>query len=117
MSNKSQTLIRKRAEFDLFTHILESGEAAGHLYEIAEALGVARETLSEWQKDPRVIEAKTRGIRLALQEMQKAGGSDWKMWKDKLSLYGLSAVQKSDFTSGGEKLEALVIIKAENETA
>lgn len=93
----------KATEFNLFLEFMESG-AVEYLYQVAEIIGVDAGTISDWKKLPQVQEAQARGIKRTMAEMEKAGKRDWRMWESKLKMLGISGVQKTDITSGGEKI-------------
>ena len=101
----------KATEFNLFLELIEKGPVE-HLGQIAEVLGVDPNTVSEWNKRPEVIEAKAKGINRTLQEMEKAGKRDWRMWEAKAKMLGLSAPTRADITSGGAPLAGLTITKS-----
>jgi hypothetical protein len=93
----------KHTEFDLFMEILKGGGAI-HLGKIAEVLGVCPETLSEWRKDPRVIEAQSKAILKAYKAMKKVGAKDWRMWDKVLDRAGLVVQTRTDVTTNGKDL-------------
>ena len=108
VSKVKKIVPRKSQEFDLFLYILEQGQGM-HLGQIAEALGVVPETLSEWRKDPRSIQAQAVGVIESLNKMKSVGAEDWRMWKDKLALSGITEVKRTDLTSLGEKIEIPIL--------
>ena len=120
----AEPIIRKDEEFEEFIKILEGDKdsteggipVVAHWVEIAEALGVDKDTITRWKKHPRAVEARKKGIREALYKMQYAGSKDWKMWESKLKMLGISPVDKSDITSDGEKIEGVIIYKPEKNT-
>lgn len=101
-----KTTPKKVNEFNMFLEILEKGQAV-HLGQIAQALGVGPETLTDWKKDPRAIEAQTKGVLAALEKMEKVGTDDWRMWQAKLAMAGIQAIQKTDITTQGDKIGGL----------
>jgi hypothetical protein len=96
----------KQQEFEAFISILESGSVS-FWQEIAEALGVCKDTITDWQKLPQAIEAKQKGINKCLAEMEKAGEKDWRMWHERLKLLKMVSVDKTDLTSGGQRIGEL----------
>jgi hypothetical protein len=78
-------VIRKQTEFEAFVKTLETG-ARAHWSDIAEALGISRDTIMAWRRDPRAIAVTRDGISKALVRMQKSGRSDWRMWHEKLKM-------------------------------
>ena len=101
---KNYPNIRKKAEFEEFIKILE-GNIVDHWINIADAIGVDKDTITEWKKHPRAKEAIQNGVKRALEGMEKAGDKDWRMWESKLKMLGVSPLEKKDITSGGEKIE------------
>ena len=95
MKKTSETpKIRKIEEFEAFIKFLEEGSDA-HWVEIAEAIGVDKDTITEWKKQPRAVEARTQGINNAIKEMQNVGRRDWRMWESKLKMLGIIPKDKS----------------------
>lgn len=101
---KTIKTIYKKTEFKEFIKTLEEGSIE-HWVEIARALGVDQNTITSWKELPEAQEARRKGIRRALEEMEKVGRRDWKMWKDKLALLDVQSIDKKDVTSAGEKLD------------
>ena len=95
--------IRKVKEFKAFIKTIE-GDTVEHWVNIAQALNINKDTITEWKKLPEAQEAIQKGIDRALEGMQRAGGKDWRMWESKIKLLGINPIQKLDVTSGGEKL-------------
>lgn len=83
----------KKNEFKKFIKTIEDGQA-GHWVDIAEALGVDKNTISEWKKTPEAQEAILKGIDHALACMQQAGARDWRMWEAKLKMLGINPASK-----------------------
>ena len=99
--------IRKKEEFEAFIGTLEEGSIS-HWSDIAEAIGVDKDTITEWKKDPRARAAHIKGIQHALKQMELAGKNDWRMWETKLKMLGL----RKDFIKEGftdTKLEPIPI--------
>lgn len=101
--SKISTEPYKQEEFAEFIKLIE-GDAVEHWINIANALGVNKDTINRWKKLPEAKEAIEKGIRRSLEGMEKAGDKDWRMWESKLKMLGSSPVDKLDITSGGEKL-------------
>lgn len=101
--NDTNPNIRKTEEFETFIKLIENGDIR-YWNQIADALGVNKDTITEWKKHPKARKAILDGINHALKEMERVGGRDWRMWLEVLKLYGVSPVNKSDITSGGESL-------------
>lgn len=99
--------IRKKAEFEAFIKILK-GNTVAHWVQIAQALGVDKDTITEWRKLPEAQEAIKEGIRNNLEGMERAGSKDWRMYESKAKMLGISPVEKQDITSGGEKVRPIL---------
>lgn len=101
---KNQKIVPyKQEEFAEFIKLLE-GDTVEHWMNIADALGVSKDTITSWKRMPEARAAIQRGIRRSLKGMEQAGGKDWRMWESKLKMLGTGPVNKLDITSGGEKL-------------
>lgn len=105
---QTEERINKKAEFEVFIDMLR-GESAQHWSQIAQTLGVDQGTITEWKKLPQAQKAIRDGIEKALEGMTKAGKDEWKMWESKLKMLGISPVEKSDVTSGGEALSIQMV--------
>ena len=73
----------------------------------AKALGIDRRTLQKWMEQPELREAMTEAVDAILEEMQKAGKNDWRMWDKMLELSGVTTVKEVDVTSDGESINPL----------
>lgn len=99
--------IRKKEEFEAFIDALEESSIP-HWSDIAEAIGVNKDTITEWKKHPRARAAHIKGIQYALKQMELAGKNDWRMWEAKLKMLGLRKnTDKDDLTN--TKLEPIPI--------
>ncbi len=84
--------IYKDKEFEAFIHILKSGQV--HFWiQIAEVLGIDKNTITAWKKLPASQNAIAQGLENALEKMETSGKNDWRMWEAKLKMLGLG---KSD---------------------
>ncbi len=90
--------IRKKDEFEAFLGVLREGGAA-HWTDIANIVGVDKDTITEWKKRPEAKQIIAEGIQYALQQMEATGKNDWRMWQAKLSMLGISPKSKTDITS------------------
>jgi len=106
-SSNSATEPYKQEQFKAFIKSLSKGSIS-HWVVIAEALHVDRDTINAWRKLPEAQEAIQNGIAKCLDEMEKSGGQDWRMWNERLKTLGVIATEKHDLTSGGEKIEFAV---------
>lgn len=97
----------KEDKFQAFLKILSEGNF-GHWYEIAQALGVDRDTITAWRRTEQGRAAIGKGIDYALTQMEKAGKKDWRMWHEKLKLLGLNAPQKLEHSAGDDPVATLL---------
>jgi len=81
--------IYKELEFDAFITLIEKGHVH-HWQQIAEVLAVDKNTITAWKKHPEARQALIKGITNALDNMEKVGGKDWRMWQAKLNMLGIS---------------------------
>lgn len=88
--------VYKKVTFEKFITLFQEPTVIAHWKEIAEALGVNKNTITRWSKHPLAIEARQKGIDEALFKMQYAGAKDWKMWESKLKMLGLAPIDKSE---------------------
>lgn len=102
MSNKikkseksEQPSIYKKEEFSAFIQNIRAGQL-GHWQEIAKAVGVDPDTITKWKKLPEAQEAIKQGIDHSLAEMERVGARDWRMHLERLKLFGISGVDKSE---------------------
>jgi len=100
---KTPTNPYKQREYKQFIKLIE-GNTVEHWVNIAQALNVDKDTITDWKRLPEAQAAIQKGIDRALEGMQRAGGKDWRMWESKIKMLGINPIQKLDVTSGGEKL-------------
>lgn len=93
MSEKTVRKVIKEAEFDIFLDMVENGNIPDTWELVAEAIGVHKNTITEWRKRPEFQRAKAQGVENALKNMEVAGKKDWKMWREKLNLLGATKPQ------------------------
>lgn len=86
-------MIYKENEFDKFLKELEEGSQP-FWANIAEAIGVDQETIARWKELPEAQIAMKRGIQNTLREMEGAGRKDWRMWEQRLKMFGINPPQK-----------------------
>jgi len=110
-----ESRLYKRKKFEKFLELLR-GNTSHHWVQIASALGVNPVTITAWKKLPMAQKAIRDGIDKAMEGMEKAGKDDWKMWESKLKMLGVTPIERKDLTSGGEKLEGLVVVRNGNKT-
>ncbi len=81
--------VYKEDEFRAFIEAIEQGQQC-HWVDMARALNVDKNTLTAWKSTPEAKQAISKGIERALQCMEQAGARDWRMWREKLKMLGLS---------------------------
>lgn len=96
-------MIYKEMDFARFIKILEEGQVE-HWIEIAEAIGVDKNTITVWKELPEAIEARQKGIKNALEQMQLSGKKDWRMWEAKLKLLNLNPVTRIELNDQRKKI-------------
>jgi len=75
----------KTLEFKEFIKTIKDPTTQAHWVQIAEALGVSKDTITKWKDHPEAKKAMQHGIDEAMEGMKKSGHKDWKMWeRDKL---------------------------------
>jgi hypothetical protein len=97
----------KKAEFEAFLETLR-GNTTAHWIQIAEVLGVDKDTITQWKRHPKAQEALREGVARAMEGMEKAGKKDWRMWESKVKMLGISPVDKQDITTDGKKIKPLL---------
>lgn len=109
--------IRKKQEFKQFLKVLEKGGVKNWTI-LASALGVSNDTITAWRKHPEAVKAHAEGVQEALSNMESSGKNDWRMWREKLRLFGLTdqqmVAQKLGF--GRIETEEWIILRGENNT-
>lgn len=93
----------KKEEFEAFVNLIK-GNTTAHWVQIASALGISKDTITAWKQHPMAQKAIRDGIEVAMEGFEKAGKDDWRMWESKLKMLGVSPIEKSDVTSGGDPL-------------
>lgn len=77
--------IYRREEFAAFLETIKHGQIA-FWYQIAEAIGVDRDTIGYWRTLPEAQQAISEGLAYALEQMSQAGKKDWRQWHEKAKL-------------------------------
>lgn len=70
----------------------------------ARMLGIDRRTLVKWMKQKELRDAMAAAVDEILEQMQKAGKDDWRMWARLLEISGITVPEEVDYTSGGDKV-------------
>jgi len=102
---KNSRNIRKKQEFLAFIKTIKGGTVC-HWQDIANAIGVDNDTITAWKRLPEAQEAIKKGIERALNDMQRAGKKDWRMWESKLKMLGIipKSRKELDITTTGKEL-------------
>ena len=79
----------KIREFREFLNIVGGNQVFEHWQQIADSLGVSVDTITDWKKTSEFEKARLAGIKRSLENMEKAGANDWKMWREKAKMLGL----------------------------
>lgn len=106
---QAPTIPIKQAEFQAFLATLKTPGVKAHWKEVAEALGVSPDTITDWSKLPEAIEARKEGIRLSLQGMETAGMDDWKMYQAKLRMLNVKTNEPAE-GGGGITNNTLIVL-------
>jgi hypothetical protein len=98
----------KLPPFEKFIELI-GRKSVGHWVQIAKALNVSPDTITDWKKHPLAKKTIRDEIDRAMDGMEDAGFSDWRMWESKLKMLGISPIEKADVTSNGETVNIGVI--------
>lgn len=79
-------IVRKDPEFQAFLDMVESDKVPETWELVATAIGVHQNTITNWRKTPEFQKALAKGIHNAMDRMERAGGRDWRMWREKIAL-------------------------------
>ena len=82
--------VYKKNEFQSFLDLIERGQVK-HWVEIAKVLRIDQDTVTSWKKLPEARQAIITGMVDALNNMERAGKNDWRMWHTKLKMLGVSS--------------------------
>lgn len=75
-------------EFDIF--LKEIGNSNLQNWSIlAQGLGVSDDTITRWKNHPLAKQALSAAIEQNLKKMEEAGSNDWKMFREKLKMFGI----------------------------
>lgn len=85
---QNQQKIYKLETFEQFLKLIKEGPIE-HWTEVAKALGVDRETVAKWRNHPKAKEAIAEGIAKTIKKMEESGKGDWRMWLEKLKMFGI----------------------------
>ena len=88
VKNVSNVTPYKQEKFEQFKKLIKDGKVENWLM-IAEALGIHFNTVYKWKEHPDAQQAIVNGITHAIDQMEKAGKRDWRMWHEKLKMLGV----------------------------
>lgn len=97
----------KISEYDAFISLVESGVPIESWSNIAEDLGVSKDTITDWKRTERYKIARAAILSNAIANMTDVGKTDWRMWDRYTKLLGIDAVERRDITSGGKVIPIL----------
>lgn len=80
-------------KFNEFLKLIRKGEIK-NWSAIAAALEISKNTITAWKRDPRAAEAIAEGIEHALEQMEKTGAKDWRMWHERAKMLGVTIPQQ-----------------------
>lgn len=103
----------KEAEFEAFLETLSDSTVA-YWVQVAQVLGISKDTISVWKKHPKAQQAIRDGMKKNMEGMQKAGKKDWRMWESKTKMLGVAPLEKQDITSGGEKVVPILDVRKDD---
>lgn len=86
----------KTQQFQAFLELVRTGKKLEYWEQIAEALGVHKNTITAWKETEEGKTAIAEGIITALENMEKSGKRDWKMWAAKASMLGVNINKTSE---------------------
>lgn len=85
-ASRNVTSVIKEPEFQAFLDMVESDKVPETWELVATAIGVHQNTITNWRKTPEFQKALAKGIHNAMDRMERAGGRDWRMWREKIAL-------------------------------
>jgi hypothetical protein len=100
MGNPSNTAPKApylEEEFEVFIEHI-GNENIDNWTIFARALNVDRTTVGRWKKHPRARMAMLKAMRETINGMKNAGGSDWRMWREKAKMLGIDDVSKVELS-------------------
>lgn len=107
-SDKKEFIAKKHDEYERFIALVESGVPVTSWTNVAEALGVSKDTITDWKKTERYKIANQAIIQTVIQRMTEVGQMDWRMWDRYAKLLGVDAVDKTDITSNGKEIKPIL---------
>ena len=93
----------KGMEFQSFLSLLTK-EQYTYWHEIATALGVERHTITRWKAHPEAQKIINAELDEAIRMMKKVGSRDWRMWRERAKMLGITDKAELDITSGGKPI-------------
>lgn len=106
--SKSSEIKRFKWEYKQFLEFVKQRKPQRAMI-YAKGLGIDRRTLNKWMEQPELRQAMADAVDAILEEMQRAGKNDWRMWDKMLELSGITTVKEVDVTSDGEKINVALV--------
>lgn len=85
----------EEVKFEQFLNIVKKGNVKNWSI-VAEALGVHNNTITAWKRHPEARKAIAEGIIHSLDQMERVGKNDWRMWAEKAKMLGVNPPQKAE---------------------
>lgn len=79
--------VYRKEEFKAFLETIRHGQIP-FWSQIAEAIGVDRDTIAYWKTLPEAQQAISEGLAYALEQMSVSGKRDWRQWHEKAKMLG-----------------------------
>lgn len=107
VSNVSPEAPYKETQFEGFLALIG---LSGIKYwkQIAETLGVSRKTIERWRQHPLAVQAIIMEVSKSIEQMDRAGKNDWRMYREKLAMLGLARKSKYEIEPKSEELGDLI---------
>lgn len=82
--------VQKDFEYKKFIELVGGAKQLPEHWELlANAIGVHRNTIARWKKQPEFEQARIKGINRRLKAMEDSGKDDWRQWEASLKLLGV----------------------------
>lgn len=82
----------QEAKFEAFLGLIKN-DGAKNWTAIAKALDVHPNTITAWKRHPEAQQAIADEVKRSLEQMEKVGTKDWRMWESKLKILGVNPAQ------------------------
>lgn len=78
--------VQKDPEYQVFIKLVGEGKIPENWEDMADAIGVHRNTISRWKKMPEFQKALLAGIDESIKQMTHVGKKDWRMWRERYAM-------------------------------